>query len=185
MKNEYRKHNIIMILCFIIGGFSIILYIFQVYSAFWGSEVFGTLRDFRSQNNFTSNFTPDGGRLPERGIFVPINPAATVTSPFSIMLLLSGIILLLGGVSIWRLTRDKELTSTKEKLTSLLLLPEERIILLELKKSKGSMTQSQLVRNTGMSKVKTHRIVNRLASKGIVKKYPYGLTNKIVLEKEV
>ena len=165
----------------------LILYLFQAYSVLWGSEVFGTLRDFRPDNNFTSNFTSssNANRSFGRGFFTLLSPSASLTSPFSIMLLINGIILLSGGISIWRLTRDKELKSTKEKLTSLLLMPEERIVILELKKSKGSMTQSQLVKNTGMSKVKTHRIVNRLASKGIVKKYPYGLTNKIVLEKEV
>jgi uncharacterized membrane protein len=185
MKNEYKKHNVIMILCFILGGFTILLSIISTYSVFWE---FNTLeRGFvPPPSNFTqpNNFTPPNfNRSIERAALR--SPANALTSPSFFILLFNGIVLLSGGISIWRLTRDKEMKSEKEKLTSLLLLPEERLIIHELKKSRGSLTQSQLVKNTGMSKVKTHRIVNRLASKGIIKKYPYGLTNKIVLEKDV
>ncbi len=158
-----------MILCFVLGGFSIVLYLLQGYYAFWRVENFPARfpdnstadRPFRNMNGSEIN------RSFERG-FPPFSIEAFFTSPISFILLFNGIILLLGGVSIWRLTGEKEITSTKEKLTSLLLQPEERLIIDELKKSRGSMTQSQLVKNTGMSKVKTHRIVNRLATKGII-----------------
>ena len=182
MKNEYKKYNAAMILCFLIGGFSIFLYIFQLYSAFWGFEIFGAQR--LPGNNLTElNRTI---RAAENRSFGRIgNPITDLTSPFSFMLLLNGIVLILGGIAIWKLTREKEIGLVKEKLTSLLLLPEERIVIDELKKSKGEITQSQLVKRTGMSKVKIHRVVNRLAAKGIIKKYQYGLTNKIVLEKDL
>jgi len=183
MKNEYKKYNAVMILCFLIGGFSIIMYLIQAYSAVWGPEVLGPVRDFRTDNNF--NRTLDANRSVER---IAVNPARSIeflASPFSLVLLFSGVASLLGGISIWSLTREKELRSTKEKITSMLLLPEERTIIEELKKSKGNITQSQLVKRTGLSKVKIHRIINRLAAKGIIKKYQYGLTNKIVLEKEI
>lgn len=49
----------------------------------------------------------------------------------------------------------------------------------------GELTQSDLVRKTKLSKVKVHRIVKRLESLGIVSKYPYGITNKIKLEKSL
>jgi uncharacterized membrane protein len=156
-----------MIICLVVGGFSLLLYTFELFNSMGRPE-----RLF--------NFTEFNTTFQRPEIFAP--RAAT---PFSYTMLINGIVLIVGGIAIWKLTRDKELTSTKEKLTSLLLLPEERSIILELKKSKGSMTQSQIVRNTGMSKVKAHRIVSRLVAKGIVKKYPYGSTNKLVLEKEV
>ena len=183
MKSEYKKYSIVMILCFLLGGFSIILYLLTGYTSLWRAEVTPS----RFSNNSTElaalfRNNTEFARLGNR--FSP-DPATNLISPFSFILIFNGVILLSGGISIWKLTRDKELTSTKEKLTSLLLLPEERTILLELKKSKGSMTQAQIVRNTGMSKVKAHRVVSKLAAKGIIKKYPYGLTNKIVLEKEV
>jgi uncharacterized membrane protein len=36
---------------------------------------------------------------------------------------------------------------------------------------------------TGFSKVKVHRALTKLETRKVIKKYPYGLTNKIVLEK--
>jgi hypothetical protein len=188
MKSEYRKHNIVMIICFLLGGFSIILSLLQMYDAFLRVDIFPTRfmnnsseigRPFMGPNNSGFNVSF------ERDAFRSLNPAAYLASPFSLVLLFNGIILLSGGVTIWSLTKDKEIKSAKEKIASLLLLPEERVVIDELKKSRGSMAQSQLVKNTGISKVKAHRIVSRLAAKGIVKKYPYGLTNKIVLEKDV
>ncbi|MCX6816109.1 MAG: MarR family transcriptional regulator [Candidatus Aenigmarchaeota archaeon] len=184
MKNEYRNYNIVMILCLIIGGFSLILYLFQFYDAFWRVENFPRFENMTGLERPFRNMTFEANRSFGRDL-IPLNPMGSITSPSSFMLLLNGIFLLVSGISIWRLTREKELASAKEKITSLLLLPEERMIINELKKAKGSITQSQLVRNTGLSKVKMHRIVSRLAAKGIIKKYPYGLTNKIVLEKDV
>lgn len=178
MKTEYKKYSIIMVLCFLVGGFSIILYMTQVYSVFLATENF-------SAPKADANLTHFNRSLGEERFFSNGPPETRLESPFSIMLLFSGIILLAGGLSLWSLTREKEIGAVKERLTSMLLLPEERTIIGELKKSKGNMTQSQLVRNTGLSKVKTHRIINKLSAKGIVKKYPYGLTNKIVLEKEI
>lgn len=156
------------------------MYLFQVYDNFLRPENFAQARNgtFQPQENLTQL-----NRSPERPL--QVNPSLSFTSPFSFMMFFNGIILLSGGISIWGLTRDKEIKSTKEKITSLLLMPEERMVIDELRKSKGSMAQSQLVKNTGMSKVKMHRIVSKLAVKGIIKKYPYGLTNKIVLEKDV
>jgi len=182
MKNEYRKYSAVMILCFILGGFSIMLFLFQAYDAVWRTEAFNASRP----ENFSAalNRTFESNRSFERGP-IPANPLAFLASPFSVVILLNGIILLAGGISLWKLTCEKELTHAKDRLKSLLLLPEERAIIDELKKSRGSLTQSQLVRNMGMSKVKVHRVVSKLAAKGIVKKYEYGLTNKIVLQEEV
>jgi uncharacterized membrane protein len=163
-----------MILCFILGGFSIIMYTFLVYDNFLRAD-FARNETFLRFENITQNRTFEK----------PLNPINNIASPFSMMLLFNGILLLIGGVSIWSLTREKEIKSAKERMTSLLLMPEERLVIDELKKCKGSMLQSQLVKRTGLSKVKMHRIISKLALKGIIKKYPYGLTNKIVLEKEI
>lgn len=186
MKSQYRKQNIVMVLCLLLGGFSMILYMIQAYTAFWGSEVFGEARHFNVSETENRRFNGSQDFNRSLGRFMPQrSPEVVLTSPFSLTLLFNGIILLLAGISIWSLVRDKEIKSVKEKLTSILLLPEERTIIEELRKSKGAITQSQLVKNTGLSKVKIHRVVNKLVAKGIVKKHSYGLTNKIVLEKEV
>jgi uncharacterized membrane protein len=179
MERKYLRHSIVMMLLFLVGGFSLFLYLFQVYSAFWGIES-GVIRERAIQNSTSQiNRPPFSGE----GFIRPLIPQATLTSPFSLMLLFVGIISTTGGVSVWQLTREKELKSAKENITSLLLTPEEKAIIDELKKANGKLNQNQLVRKTGFSKVKVHRALARLETRKIVKKYPYGLTNKIVLEK--
>lgn len=183
MKREYRIYSIIMIVCFIMGGFSLVFYLTQIYTGLWDNKI---LDDMRNNTNFRndSNFS-DFNRSFERFRNPPIGSFERFASPTSIITLMNGIVLIAGGISLWNITREKEITKAKEKITSMLLLPDEKIIMEELKKSGGESTQSLLVRKTGMNKVKVHRLVNRLAAKGIIKKYQYGLTNKIVLEKDV
>lgn len=182
MKNEYKKYTIVMILCFLLGGFSIIFFLSQLYSEIWAKEV---LSDFRNSSNYSKgNFTDsEFNRSPPRERVPVTTPFERVSAPFSIMLLINGIILIAGGLSLWSITREKEIAKTKENITSLLLQPEEKIIIDEIRKARGDITQSQLVKKTGMNKVKIHRIIRRLSAKGIISKHEYGLTNKIVLEK--
>lgn len=149
---------------------------------FWGSEIFNLVREERIQNNLTHQFN----RSLDRETFITsFSPVTVLTSPFSFMLLFIGISSTLGGISIWRLTREKELKTVKDDISSLLLTPEERAIINELKKANGELNQNQLVKKTGFSKVKVHRALVRLETRKIVKKYPYGLTNKVVLEKTI
>jgi len=179
MEKRYLKYSIVMILLFLIGGFSLVLYLFQAYSVLWGFETFSLIRERRIQDHppqLNESFV--GERIMQLS-----NPEAFLTSPLSLMLLFIGISSTLGGISIWQLTREKELKSVKENITSLLLTPEEKAIVDELKKANGKINQNQLVKRTGFSKVKVHRALVRLETRKIVKKYPYGLTNKIVLEK--
>lgn len=169
-----------MILLFLVGGFSLVLCILQTYSAFWGFETFNLLRERRIENlSAQLNRSFDG----ERPSVEPPSPQALLTSPISLLLLFVGIISTMGGISVWQLTREKELKSAKEDITNLLLTPEEKAIIGELKKADGKLNQNQLVKKTGFSKVKVHRALARLEMRKIVKKYPYGLTNKVVLEK--
>ena len=83
------------------------------------------------------------------------------------------------------LLRAKETKELKKEVIESMILPDEKIVIKELERSNGEMTQSDLVRRTNLSKVKVHRIVKRLESLGIVSKYPYGITNKIKLEKSL
>ena len=185
MENKYRKYSVVMVLCFLVGGFSIILYIIQVYSAFIGLDVYGSFREFRehiSNETFDNRSQINQSLGTLRNRFPSFSPERFLTSPASFILLFVGLISIAGGISIFNLVREKEIKSTKERLTSMLLTPEERQIIEEIKKSDGHIAQSQLVIKTGLSKVKIHRIIMRLESKGIVKKHEYGLTNKIILE---
>lgn len=63
------------------------------------------------------------------------------------------------------------------------LLRDERKIIDVLVKEGGSTTQRKLSRLTGLSRVKTHRVVYRLAEKNIIAVKPAGRTNRITLKK--
>lgn len=179
MKSSYKKYFLIMILCFLLGGFSIITYVLQAYSTNLDRGFFGP-RALRIENS--SNLSD----LRSRALnFTGTTSASLLFSPFALMLLFSGILMIIAGGSIWSITREKEIKHTRERITNLLLLPEERSVIDELKKAGGSVTQSQLVLKTGIGKVKIHRVVKSLERKGIINKYQYGLTNKIVLEKNI
>ena len=188
MERKYLRYSIVMVLLFLVGGFSLILFLFQAYSAFWGAETFSLVRERRIQErppqpNESSMVTQPNESFTGERLIQLSNPEAFLTSPLSLMLLFIGISSTLGGISIWQLMREKELKSVKESITSLLLTPEEKSIVEELKRANGKLNQNQLVKKTGFSKVKVHRAIVRLEMRKIVKKYPYGLTNKIVLEK--
>lgn len=158
-----------------------ILYAIQIYSAFWGAELFNLVRESRPPDDlhqFNRSFI-------RARLITEFSPIAVLTSPFSFMLLFVGITSISGGISIWHLVREKELKSVKEDISSLLLTPEEKAIVNELKKANGKLSQNELVRRTGFSKVKVHRILVKLEMRKIVRKYPYGLTNKVVLEKSI
>jgi len=157
-----------------------VLCILQTYSMLWGFETFNLLRERGIQNR---SFQSNRSFAEERPLVEPPSTQTIFTSPLSLLLLFVGIICTMGGISIWQLTREKELKSVKEDITNLLLTPEEKAIIEELKKADGKLNQNQLVKKTGFSKVKVHRALVRLETRKIVKKYPYGLTNKIVLEK--
>ena len=188
MEKRLRKYLAVMVLCFLLGGFSIIVYAIQAYSAFVGLEVYGSFREFREsaqsiQINETGIRANRSNQLGNR--FTPFSPERFITSPASFMLLFVGIVSIAGGMSIYNLVREREIKSTKDNLTSLLLTPEEKKIVDEIKRAGGHITQSQLVLKTQLSKVRIHRAIAKLESKHIVKKYEYGLTNKIVLEKDI
>jgi uncharacterized membrane protein len=175
MEKRYMKYSIVMILLFLVGGFSFVSYIFQAYLTFWGIETFPPFRERSINSSFENNRSFENR--------IPSNPESVLTSPFSLMLLIDGIFSIAGGISLWQLIREKELTTVKENISSLLLTPEEKAIIEELKKAGGQLNQNQLVKRTGLSKVKVHRALVRLEVRKVVKKYPYGLTNKIILEK--
>jgi len=164
-----------------------LLFLFQLYSAFWGEETFNFFGGKPVQNiseELNRSYPDDFNRsFPRERNVQPMTPEAILTSPFSLMLLFAGIISTVGGISVWQLTREKELKSMKEDITSLLMTPEEKAIVDELKRANGKMNQNQLVKRTGFSKVRIHRALVRLETRKIIKKYPYGLTNKVVLEK--
>ncbi len=62
---------------------------------------------------------------------------------------------------------------------------EERKIIKSLIDNKGKDTQTNIVKNTGLSRVKVSRIINRLEQREIIKKIPNGMTNTVDLNDEL
>lgn len=81
--------------------------------------------------------------------------------------------------------QPKEKVVEKAHVPSDLLMPDEKTIVEALEDNGGSLTQSELRLETGMSKVKLHRYLKKLEAKNIVSKHAYGMTNKIKLEKKL
>ena len=173
LKEIKKAHYFIMIMCFIYGGVSLIILIFQVYYFLRGQ--FSYVGDFRPERlaNFTNYTGIRHGRF------------NALLSPFIIISFLGSVISIFAGLSLLDLLRKKERKEVTKDVVNSMIMPDEKIVIKELEKNNGELTQSELVRRTKLSKVKVHRIVKRLESLGIVSKYPYGVTNKIKLEKSL
>jgi uncharacterized membrane protein len=96
--------------------------------------------------------------------------------------LIGSIISILAGISILSMLRNHERKKITKGMLDTLTTPEEKLAIEELGRANGELTQSDLVKNTGLSKVRIHRVVKRLEELGIIKKYPYGMTNKLKLD---
>ena len=189
MEKGYKKYVAVMVLCFIFGGYSLILYLMQLYSMVWQTE---TVMGIRMEGDVfpTPVFPRDivqrnitnVSSLPPRS-FVLANPSSLLFSPFSIAFLVMGLISIIAGISVWSLIRDKEIKSTKKAMLDIFLLPEEKKVLSEIERYGGSLTQNELVKTTGFSRVKIHRLIRNLENKKLIMKQEYGMTNKIVLKK--
>jgi hypothetical protein len=152
-----------------------------------------TLLQNVSSNNVSSNGVADNVTDTRRNnsnnqrqpFMRRVDPMEALLSPFMILYLIGGIICISNGLAIRQLTHEKEVKKMREDLTELLLNPEEKLIMSELKKAGGELTQKNLTEITGYSRVKTHRVIQKLEEKKIVRKIPNGQTNKIILEKEI
>lgn len=197
MEKKYKKYVAVMILCFLFGGFSLILYLIQVYSTIWQVELiptarvvglgpisaFNFLREPRMENFSRANHTDNNLTFP--GQFNPntSDQLLMLFSPFSIMFLFMGVTFVSSGFSIWNLIRENEIKFTKKTTIELFLLPEEKKVFDEIEKQGGALTQHEIVRSTGFTRLKVHRIIKKLEQKKLLTKQKYGMTNKIVLKK--
>ncbi|MFH1072453.1 MAG: MarR family transcriptional regulator [Nanoarchaeota archaeon] len=182
-RNKRTPYWSVAILCLVYGGVALILFTQQVYSLY-------VREPFRPpERMFNDSFiAPDSN----------VANTSTVVAEFMrterfrtqrilplIATLCGSIISIFAGISLLNLLRHRESKELKKELLDAIILPDEKLVIQELEKHDGELTQSELVTRTKLSKVKVHRIVKRLESLGIVKKYPYGLTNKIRLEKSI
>ncbi len=98
--------------------------------------------------------------------------------------LLGSLGIFVGGIAYYLASTYSEKLRQRESADKLLsCLPEEEQKVIRLLLT-GEKLQSQLVRETGLSKVKVHRVLKNLKSKGVVEIEPYGKTNLVKLKLE-
>jgi len=186
-----KKHSLVMWAAFLYGGFAILLFGMDLYSAAWmGSSTFITAPETRNfdQNRFTEfNDTNHIADINHPRVGPPFisSPLRIITSPISILILFSGIISLACGFTIMSITREKEIKKIKQETADYLLLPDEKKIIEALKRNNYTLAQSKITIDSGLNKVQVHRVLKRLEMKGLIEKHDFGLTNKIVLKKEL
>ncbi|MFH1256118.1 MAG: hypothetical protein V1494_02390 [Candidatus Diapherotrites archaeon] len=179
-----------MFLCFLYGGFSIITLFLSAYGVIWRTETGGISFFDRRPPDFNSISGIDANRFSDANAFLrterlSIDPFASLLSPSSLLLLVGGLIAISAGIAIWFLIREKEIKKIKQETANNLLLPDEKAVIEALKKSNFESTQAKLAKEAGMNKVQVHRAIKRLEAKGVLEKHGYGLTNKILLKKEL
>ncbi len=105
--------------------------------------------------------------------------------------ILAMLILVLIGFFIYKQSRKKpavKIIKVKEKVITKkedydYLLDTEKNIIEQLKKAdRNEMWQKQLLLNTGFSKAKLSRLIKNLETRNLVKKIPFGNTNKVRLK---
>ena len=189
--DELKALRILAYVSVVYGGFLLITYGAFCYSALWQREFLPIFPETPRQasglneaSNTPPNFTNATGaaNFQERPRFrITEDPLAVAFSLQAIALLLTGIVFLVNGYFLLAHLKKKEHRDLKRFVTSSLLTDEEKAVYDDLVKSGGQATQKQLSLNTGFSPVKTYRLIKRLEAKKVVKSFPYGMTNKIIL----
>jgi uncharacterized membrane protein len=181
--NKRSFYWIVAIVCLVYAGVSLILFIHQSYFVYLRDQ-FPEPNHFPRFTNATEEFGDNNSAHRNMTGFPPNRPRGTIL-PSLLATLFGSIVSLIAGVCLINLLRAKESKEIRRSTLDAVILPDEKIVLMELEKNRGEMTQSELVKRTGLSKVKVHRVIKRLESLSIVTKYPYGLTNKIRVGKHL
>ena len=173
-KNKRRIYWTIAVVCLIYGGITLLMFVFSLY--FNHSRL-----QFSQSAAQLANASQSYAVARQEARFRPM--FSLLPAVISILTSIGSLVSIGAGISLLRLVREKENKELKREVIDSMIMPDEKLVIRELEKNNGALTQSELVMNTGLSKVKVHRIVKRLESLEIIKKYPYGMTNKIKLEK--
>jgi len=184
IRGKNSKYYAVMIACFLYGGYAIISFMLMLTASVWRMELLG-IHPIDNQD-----IQPDINRMYDvnrpngmgREMFNPVNFMA---NPLSFTALGSGILCLLAGLTIWHMLRKEERKEIRNKAASTFLLPDENRIIETLRKGNGELTQAKLTLESGLSKVQVHRALKKLEDRELIEKHKYGLTNKIILKKEL
>jgi uncharacterized membrane protein len=155
-----KKYLAIMIVCFLLGGFSIMLFIISINAGI----------SFTINNDFKALSMLDS--------IIP-NGTYFVISSLSFAAAIYSAAFILAGVAIFYLcSREKP---AMPRFNYKLLSPDEKSVVDFIKSCGGTITQKELSQKMGIGKVRISRIISRLCSKNILQKSGYGMTNKIIL----
>ncbi|MBL7051656.1 MAG: hypothetical protein ISS01_01050 [Nanoarchaeota archaeon] len=174
---ETTFKNIVMILCFIYFGISVLLFIFFLITFINDGQIF----------LFKRLMLQDAVLNVTKWIYGFL---AITTAFGSITSFLAGIALMRSSQKVIVTEAVKETEKKVEekhenKIDSDVLLPDEKKIIGILENHNGYMTQRDLVIESKFSKVKIHRLLKNLEAKKVISKYAFGMTNRIRLEKKI
>lgn len=178
----------ILIFCFIFSAICFILVISQIYS--FSTQTNQLINPPINNPSIKDNYNPTQIQTqpPAKDDFFRGMPKG---SPIMLLVFIFGFMVsLFAGLVIFNNLNGKEqriikkeLLKTKKELKSKvmnkILLPDEKIVVELLKESSGTLTQSELVKKSGLNKLKVSRVIKKLESLHFIEKYPYGMTNKI------
>ena len=168
MDNKTKLSYLAMILCFIYAGICIIQLVF------FSMSFFRAVGPPPELNVTARTMTRSAPRWNPRN-----NLLSVLHSGFGL------IISTFAGFTLMGLLRKKEKKELTKSMLNTMLTIEEKQVIDVLEENDNELTQSELVSRTKLSKVKVSRVIKRLESLKVVSKYPYGVTNKIKLEKQV
>ncbi|MDD4353379.1 MAG: hypothetical protein PHN56_02885 [Candidatus Nanoarchaeia archaeon] len=161
---KHKKYLAVMIVCFLLGGFSLILFIISINAG------------------LTFTLSPSIGVFSVIESMLP-NGVYLIISSVSFIAIVYSISFIFAGVSIFYLTNEKEKISYASDLSEHLLSDDEKKVI-NLLKSRGVMTQKEIEKTLNMNKVKLSRVIGRLCNKNFVQKISNGMTNKIILSSQ-
>ena len=98
---------------------------------------------------------------------------------------LGSVISLLAGIALYKIIKKKDKKLISDNWIDTITDENDKQIISLLKENNNVLSQSQLVKESGMTKVKIHRILVRLESNKMIEKIKYGQTNKIKLKKSI
>lgn len=105
--------------------------------------------------------------------------------PFYLIPVLAFAGLIVGTVSFSLMLGNQKIRKKDTKVILKFLSANEKVVVEKLMENNGKVQQIELTRLPGLNKVKTHRLLNDMERKGIIKREKYGKLNLIVLDKNL
>ncbi len=169
---ETRFQNTVMVITFIYAGIAFILGLLSLWMYFRGGD------SVLLQRMLVTGKTA-----------LPVLMMQRFTLILMIVSFVSFVVSLLSGMALMKVKEQDIIKEVEKKaeneISEDVLLPEEKKIVKILEGNDDDMTQKELVNESKLSKVKIHRILKRLETKKVIKKFSYGMTNRIKLVKKL